>query len=55
MGTVDVCYNPGLHRYLMTMGFGHGKGWGLFDAPSPTCPWTTVWSTPDWRQGETHG
>jgi CubicO group peptidase (beta-lactamase class C family) len=51
---LDVVYDPGLKRYLMTVDFGHGKGWGLFDAPEPWGPWTVAWSTTDWGQGETH-
>ena len=51
---LDVVYDAGLKRYLMTVDFGHGKGWGLFDAPEPWGPWTVAWSTSDWGQGETH-
>uniref|UniRef100_Q026T7 Beta-lactamase n=1 Tax=Solibacter usitatus (strain Ellin6076) TaxID=234267 RepID=Q026T7_SOLUE len=51
---VDVVYNPGLGRYLMALGYDHTGGWGLFDAPEPWGPWTTVlhrqWDVPD-----THG
>jgi len=52
---VDASYNAPLRRYLLTVAYGHGKGWGLFDAPHPWGPWTTAFSTPDWGQGETHG
>jgi hypothetical protein len=52
---LDVIYNPGVGRYLMTVGYGHGKGWGLFDAPAPWGPWTVAFTTTDWDQGETHG
>lgn len=52
---VDASYNAALRRYLLTIAYGHGKGWGLFDAPHPWGPWTTAYSTPDWGQGETHG
>ena len=38
----------------MTVDFGHGKGWGLFDSPEPWGPWTVAWSTTAWGQGETH-
>jgi hypothetical protein len=51
---LDAVYNPGIQRYLLTVGFGHGKGWGLFDAPSPWGPWTTAFATRDWGLGETH-
>ncbi len=52
---VDVAYDKGLGRYLLAMGFGHGKGWGLYDAPQPWGPWSMAFSTPDWGLGETHG
>ncbi len=52
---LDVVYNAGLKRYLMTVGYGHGRGWGIFDAPEPWGPWTTAFHTPDWGLGETHG
>jgi CubicO group peptidase (beta-lactamase class C family) len=51
---LDAVYDAGIGRYLLTMSFGHGKGWGLFDAPHPWGPWTTAFSTPDWGLGETH-
>jgi CubicO group peptidase (beta-lactamase class C family) len=51
---VDVVYNAGIGRYLMALGYDHAGGWGLFDAPEPWGPWTTVlhrqWDVPD-----THG
>jgi hypothetical protein len=52
---VDAAYNPGLGRYLLTVSYGHGHGWGLYDAPTPWGPWTTAFSTSDWGLGETHG
>jgi hypothetical protein len=52
---LDAVYNRGLDRYLLTVGYGHGKGWGLFEAPKPWGPWHTAFSTTDWGQGETHG
>ena len=42
---VDVVYNPGLKRYLMALGYDHDGGWGIFDAPEPWGPWTTVFHT----------
>jgi hypothetical protein len=44
---VRVVYNPGIERYLLSVFHGlvaeHGGGsWGLFDAPEPWGPWTTV-------------
>jgi Domain of unknown function (DUF4185) len=42
--TVSVSYNPGLRRYLLTTEHAtSGEGnIGIFDAPSPWGPWTTV-------------
>lgn len=39
----DAVYNPGLGRYLLALGYGHSGDWGLFDAPEPWGPWTTVY------------
>jgi hypothetical protein len=52
---LDVVYAPAIHRYLMSLSFGQGKGWGIFDAPEPWGPWTVAFETHDWGQGETHG
>jgi CubicO group peptidase (beta-lactamase class C family) len=52
---LDAVYNPGIGRYLLTVSFGHGKGWGIFDAPKPWGPWTTAYVTHDWGLGDTHG
>lgn len=52
---LDAVYHPALKRYLLAVGFGHGKGWGIFDAPRPWGPWTTAFYTPQWDIPETHG
>jgi CubicO group peptidase (beta-lactamase class C family) len=52
---LDVVYDAGLKRYLMALGFDHEGGWGLFDAPEPWGPWTTVFHTKSWGLGGTHG
>jgi CubicO group peptidase (beta-lactamase class C family) len=53
---IDVVFNPAIHRYLMALAFGDGKGgWGIFDAPEPWGPWTTAYITHDWGLGDTHG
>ncbi|MGH9675013.1 MAG: serine hydrolase [Bryobacteraceae bacterium] len=52
---VDAVYHPGLRRYLLAVGYDHKGGWGLFDAPEPWGPWTTVFHTTDWGLGGTHG
>lgn len=53
-GRADVVYSPALKRYLLALGFDHKGGWGLFDAPRPWGPWTTVFHTEDWGLGQTH-
>jgi CubicO group peptidase (beta-lactamase class C family) len=56
---VDVVYNGALRRYLMALGYDHEGGWGVFDAPEPWGPWTTVFHSqgPDgnWDVAGTHG
>jgi Domain of unknown function (DUF4185) len=40
---VQVMYHPRLKRYLMTVRpEDNGSAWGIFDAPEPWGPWTTV-------------
>jgi hypothetical protein len=51
---VDVVYNPGLKRYLMALAYDHSGAWGLFDAPEPWGPWTTVLHR-EWDIAGTHG
>jgi len=51
----DVVYNPLLKRYLLALGYNHKGGWGIFDAPQPWGPWTTVFHTDYWGLGGTHG
>jgi len=51
---VDVVYNDGIGRYLMALGYDHAGGWGLFDAPEPWGPWTTVVHR-QWDIQDTHG
>jgi CubicO group peptidase (beta-lactamase class C family) len=51
---VDVVYDPGIKRYLMAVGYDHDGGWGLFDAPEPWGPWTTVLHR-QWDVPATHG
>jgi len=52
---LDAAFDRGIGRYLMTVSFGQGKGWGIFDAPQPWGPWTTSFITADWGLGQTHG
>jgi CubicO group peptidase (beta-lactamase class C family) len=51
---VDVVYDAGIRRYLMALGYDHAGGWGLFDAPEPWGPWTTVLHR-QWDIAGTHG
>ena len=50
---IGVAYHPGLKRYLLTLGAGPGV-WGMYDAPEPWGPWTTVFHTSEWDVGDTH-
>jgi len=55
-----VSYNPGLKRYLWCQILPQSKhpqgprfqgGFGIYDAPEPWGPWTTVFFTTDWDIG----
>ena len=51
-----VVYNAGLKRYLLTTWRAEDGSWGIFDAPEPWGPWTTVayydqWQTADFKFG----
>ncbi|HQU16386.1 MAG: DUF4185 domain-containing protein [Gammaproteobacteria bacterium] len=39
---VRVDYDPGIKRYLLTTWHSWDGSWGIFDAPEPWGPWTTV-------------
>jgi hypothetical protein len=51
-----MTYHPALKRYLLTT-IGEGKdtrfagGFGIYDAPEPWGPWTTVYYTNNWDVG----
>jgi CubicO group peptidase (beta-lactamase class C family) len=51
---LDAVYFPALRRYLLVVGFNHRGGLGIFDAPEPWGPWTTVYYTTYWGLGNTH-
>lgn len=38
----DAVYNPGIKRYLLALAYNAEGDWGIFDAPEPWGPWTTV-------------
>jgi CubicO group peptidase (beta-lactamase class C family) len=50
----EVAYNEDLERYILALGLNYEGAWGLFDAPHPWGPWTTIMVTPRWDVGETH-
>ncbi|HEY7115363.1 MAG TPA: serine hydrolase [Tepidisphaeraceae bacterium] len=52
---LDAIYDHGLGRYLLAVSYGHGHGWGLFDAPEPWGPWTAAFTTSEWDVPQTHG
>lgn len=45
---LGVVYNPGIRRYLMTIAHNNRGGLGIFDAPEPWGPWSTVAYYDDW-------
>jgi len=52
---VRAVYNKGIHRYLLTIFHGGADGdgsWGIFDAPEPWGPWTTVAYYTNWIDGK---
>jgi hypothetical protein len=49
---VRVEYNPGLKRYLLTTFHAWDGSWGIFDAPKPWGPWTTVAYYNQWLDAE---
>jgi hypothetical protein len=51
---VDAVHNAGIGRYLLTLGYDHSGEWGLFDAPEPWGPWTTILHR-QWDVPGTHG
>jgi hypothetical protein len=48
---LGVIYNPGLKRYLLTISHSNRGGLGIFDAPEPWGPWTTVAYYDEWLLG----
>ncbi len=52
---LDVIYHPVFRRYWLILGYNHESGWGIYDAPKPWGPWTTVFHTDRWDIRGTHG
>ncbi|MBV7336088.1 hypothetical protein KFU94_49205 [Chloroflexi bacterium TSY] len=54
----SLSYIPGLDRYLWWQGISHDGderfegGFGVYDAPEPWGPWTTVYFTPEWASAD---
>jgi hypothetical protein len=53
-GKVQVIYNPGIGRYILTMWHGGPGSLGVFEGPEPWGPWSTVFYTDDFG-GMTRG
>jgi hypothetical protein len=51
----SVSYNPGINRYLLTVAHGGTGKLGIFDAPEPWGPWTTVAYYDNWGGFGTSG
>jgi hypothetical protein len=51
----QVAYNPGIGRYLLTWWHKGPGGLGIFDAPAPWGPWTTVYYAEDFGGMTTGG
>jgi hypothetical protein len=39
---IQAMYHPVFRRYLLTVRHNDAAGWGIYDAPEPWGPWTTV-------------
>ena len=50
---INVIFNNGLKRYLLTTEHteSHRGNFGIFDAPEPWGPWTTVLYEKNWGEG----
>ena len=45
---LGVVYDPGIQRYIMTIAHDNAGGLGIFDAPEPWGPWSTIAYYDDW-------
>jgi hypothetical protein len=52
---VEAVFHPVVKRYLLVVGYNHSGGWGIFVAPEPWGPWTTVFHTDRWDIDGAHG
>lgn len=51
---LEAIYHAATGRYWLVSACNHEGGWGIFDAPTPYGPWSTVYFTDYWGLGKTH-
>jgi hypothetical protein len=51
---LESIYHAATQRYWLVIACNHEGGWGIFDAPTPCGPWSTVFFTDYWGLGRTH-
>jgi CubicO group peptidase (beta-lactamase class C family) len=51
---LESIYHAATQRYWLIPACNHEGGWGIFDAPTPYGPWSTVYFTDYWGLGRTH-
>lgn len=51
---LEALYHKATERYWLVPACNHEGGWGIFDAPTPYGPWSTVYFTDYWGLGKTH-
>lgn len=51
---LEALYHAATGRYWLVPACNHEGSWGIFDAPTPYGPWSTVYYTDYWGLGRTH-
>jgi hypothetical protein len=51
---LGAIYHQATNRYWLVLAFNEEGGWGIFDAPTPWGPWTTVYFTEYWGLSKSH-
>jgi hypothetical protein len=51
---LEALYHAATKRYWLVPACNHEGGWGIFDAPTPYGPWSTVYFTEYWGLAKTH-
>lgn len=51
---LEAIYHAATRRYWLVPACNHEGSWGIFDAPTPCGPWSTVYYTDYWGLGKTH-